>query len=368
MMSSKLNRKFQEVQKKIDGTSVGQKIAAEGKKKYLLVDRKDLPEFAGKRSADEKDSACQGGFLLSDDEDGDYYGVDSETEEDNKADSPLDYGRPSSSSATVYAESNKELEFSVKLIRSDDRNKLPPGKVVVLDRDEVVVFDEPIERSRLAVIHSERIAIKEAPDCLDDGGTNTDAPATLSKKNKEEEESKVEKAEEKQDSMKEEQFYYGSLHIDESDGEAGQAMADEDDMDNIEWQSDGGDESMSKTSGSKASLPQYGNIPDERAKYCTSRVSESTAPEPALPRAHPAMISSEVVTRAMNTASNMADWAGRAVRMALRNHMQQTVSIIVYLVQLNKYHLILLLHKRVQYSQNLLGIKYRILTLRLKMP
>ena len=135
-----------------------------------------------------------------------------------------------------------------------------------------------------------------------------------------------------QDSMKEEQFYYSSLHIDDSDGEKGQAMTDDDDMDNIEWQSDDdADESMSRTSEPKASLAQYRNDPEEQAKHYTSSVLENTALESIPQRAHPAMISSEVVTRAMNTAANMADWAGRAVRMALRNHVQQqTVSILIY--------------------------------------
>eukprot|EP01036_Dinobryon_divergens_P026185 gene26185-34803_t len=319
LSTSKLNRKFQEVQMKIDGTSVGQKIAAEGKKKYLLVDRKDLPEFTGKSTAD---SSRQGGFLLSDDDDdGDYNGMDSEAE------ALRDIGA-SSSSAIINSESKKEQEFSSDLISSVEKDEVP---CVLFGKE--VILDESLEGPTPTAIQSEMTAIKEAPDGL--GAEGLEKPATVAKN----EDSKIETVSDKheptlvadirssnQDSMKEEQFYYSSLHIDDSDDEKGQAMADDDDMDNIEWQSDDdAHESMSRTSEPKASLAQYRNDPEEQAKHCTSSVLENTALESIPTRAHPAMISSEVVTRAMNTAANMADWAGRAVRMALRNHVQQTV-------------------------------------------
>ena len=326
MTASKLNRKFQEVQMKIDGTSVGQKIAAEGKKKYLLVDRKDLPEFTGKGTAD---SPCQGGFLLSDDDDdGDYHGMDSEAE------AICNIGS-SSSSAIINSESMKEHEFSLDLISSVEKDMFPCASF-----GKVIVLDESLEGPTPTAIQSETTAIEIAPAS---GAVGLEKPTTISKH----EESKMETASDKhvhvsivagdvctsnQDSMKEEQFYYSSLHIDDSDGEKGQAMADDDDMENIEWQSDNDAyESMSRTREPKASLAQYRNEPEEQAKHCTSSVLESTATESIPQRAHPAMISSEVITRAMNTAANMADWAGRAVRMALRNHVQQTVSIIIYL-------------------------------------
>lgn len=316
---------------KIDGTSVGQKIAAEGKKKYLLVDRKDLPEFTGKSTAD---SSCQGGFLLSDDDDdddGDYNGMDSEAE----ALRDIDPG--SSSSAIINSESKKEQEFSSEFISSVEKDEVP-----CVSFGKGVVLDESLEGPTPTAIQSEMTAIKEALDGLSAAGT--EMPATVAK---EKEESKMETVSDKhvsivardvctsnQDSMKEEQFYYSSLHIDDSDGEKGQAMVDDDDMDmdNIEWQSDDDAyESMSGMSEPKASLAQYRNDPEEQATHCTSSVLENTALESIPPRAHPAMISSEVVTRAMNTAANMADWAGRAVRMALRNHVQQTVSVTIYL-------------------------------------
>ena len=131
---SKLNRKFQEVQMKIDGTSVGQKIAADGKKKYLLVDRKNLPEFAesSENSAGaalhNKSPPFRGGFLLSDDDDdGDYYGTDNDMEEEKDA----------AAAALVDDWPSKERAFSSESIASAEWQRASSSEVV----DVVESFD-----------------------------------------------------------------------------------------------------------------------------------------------------------------------------------------------------------------------------------
>ena len=328
---SKLNRKFQEVQMKIDGTSVGQKIAADGKKKYLLVDRKNLPEFAesSENSAGaalhNKSPPFRGGFLLSDDDDdGDYYGTDNDMEEEKDA----------AAAALVDDWPSKERAFSSESIASAEWQRASSSEVV----DVVESFDNsnrtatqstPLEtidaqvgpRDSSLVILDQRTAVVR--ECNATTKPASDESAGLDKSINVREGNHL-----SEDGMnlKEEQFYYGSLHVDDSDEDNGQAMNNDGSMDNIEWESNEGDEVSSKISESKLG-------PDVEDSECMRIPDATAAQELPPPRLQSTMISSEVINRAMNTASNMADWAGRAVRMALRDHVQQTVSVIFSFIQ-----------------------------------
>ena len=331
-MSSKLNRKFEEVQLKIDGDSVGHRIAAEGNKKYLLIDRKELGAQENSSKNNCESPSLQGGFLLSDNE--------SERSENDTSDFPAD---PKSSD--MFSDINERQEVSIQVEGSykrtileshredqigsfgssfltespreellekateDDEDLVGPLKSAVFDivsqtrsyidcvadhslRKEDSTCEEGLHAAETVTIATEGSITVRATERIDIASNESIEAAT------------------------EEHFFYGSLHNDESEGEPEQ-RSDHSDLDNIEWQSESDHENSYSLGGD--------NNMDTSSSSADRSANATTGPTESGAAANSLVISSDIINRAMNTAANMADWAGRAVRMALKEHVQNVV-------------------------------------------